>query len=65
MRATVDQSGTVVGYDDYDPWGYALAGRTQATQWSASQAVAENKFTGKERDDDFGIRWDYFGAGSP
>lgn len=62
VRATIDQTGAVVGYDDYDPWGYALTGRTMATQWSSAQSVAKNKFTGKERDDDFGINWDYFGA---
>ncbi len=62
VRATVDQTGAVVDYGDYDAWGYALAGRTMATQWSSLQAVAKNKFTGRERDNDFGINWDYFGA---
>jgi hypothetical protein len=55
VRATVDQTGAVVGYDDYDPWGYMLSGRTMATQWSATQGVAKNKFTGKEWDDDYGV----------
>jgi len=59
-RATVDQTGAVVGYDDYDPWGYALAGRIMATQWTSLQAVAKNKFTGKEWDDEYGVNWGHF-----
>ena len=62
VRATVDQTGAVVGYDDYDPWGYILEGRTQPTEWSVTQGVAENKFTGKERDEEHSLNWDFFGA---
>ncbi|NUM65050.1 RHS repeat-associated core domain-containing protein, partial [candidate division KSB1 bacterium] len=64
IRATVlDSAGApVVAYDDYDPWGYLLAGRTKKRTWSDSQAVAKNKFTGKEWDDEFGVNWNYFGA---
>lgn len=41
-RATVDQTGAVVGYEDYDPWGYAL-GRPHA-----SNAVDEFAGRGEE-----------------
>ena len=57
VRATVDDIGQVIGYDDYDPWGLQLAGRSMT-----NQANLPNKFTGKERDDDFELNWDYFGA---
>ena len=40
IRATVDETGAVVGYDDYDPWGKVLAGRSLATPWSAGQGAA-------------------------
>jgi len=40
----VDETGAVVGYDDYDPWGKVLAGRSLATPWSAGQGTAMNKF---------------------
>ncbi len=56
-RATVDDAGQVVAYDDYDPWGMILPGRSMS-----AQANLPNKFTGKEHDDDFGLNWDYFGA---
>jgi ribonuclease T1 len=59
IRATVDNTGAVVGYDDYDPWGYILANRSLATPWSSVQGTAKNKFTGKEFDDDFGLNWGY------
>ena len=45
IRATVDETGTVVGYDDYDPWGKVFAGRSLATPWSAGQGTTMNKFT--------------------
>ena len=54
IRATVEEDGDVVGYTDYDPWGYLLANRVLETGWSG-QNVAQNKFTGKEWDDDFGV----------
>ncbi len=57
VRATVDDIGQVVAYDDYGPWGLTLEGRSMA-----AQANLVNKFTGKERDTDFGLGWDYFGA---
>ncbi len=62
VRATVDNTGAVVGYDDYDPWGYILAGRSLATPWSSVQGTAKNKFTGKEWDDEFGVNWFHFDA---
>ncbi len=62
VRATVDNTGAVVGYDDYDPWGYILANRSLATPWSSVQGTAKNKFTSKEWDDEFGVNWNYFGA---
>lgn len=57
MRATVQDVGEVVSYDDYDPWGLILNGRSMT-----AQANLPNKFTGKEWDDDFGLNWNYFGA---
>ena len=62
VRATVDQTGTVVGYDDYDPWGYILEGRTMAS--TILPAATRNKFTGKEWDDEFGMNWVFFPARS-
>jgi RHS repeat-associated protein len=62
VRATVDNTGAVVGYDDYDPWGYILANRSLATPWSSVQGTAKNKFTGKEWDDEFGVNWYDFPA---
>ena len=61
-RATVDENGKAVGYDDYDPWGYTMTGRTTDTDWTNSQNVGKNKFTGKDWVDDFGLNWYYFGA---
>jgi len=65
IRAAVSDSGnaaTVIGYDDYDPWGYPLATRTKAIPNAYLQGASKNKFTGKERDDDLGLNLDYFGA---
>ncbi len=62
IRATVDELGQVVGYDDYDAWGYILPGRSLATGTSTVAGAAKNKFTGKEWDDELGLRWYYFGA---
>jgi RHS repeat-associated protein len=64
IRATVlDSAGApVIGYDDYDPWGYPLAGRTKAIPNAYLQGASKNKFTGKEWDDEFGVNWNYFGA---
>jgi RHS repeat-associated protein len=60
IRATVlDSAGApVIGYDDYDPWGYPLALRTKAIPNAYLQGASKNKFTGMEYDDDFG--WDVF-----
>jgi RHS repeat-associated protein len=60
IRATVlDSAGApVIGYDDYDPWGYPLVGRTKAIPNAYLQGASKNKFTGMEYDDDFG--WDVF-----
>jgi len=59
IRATVlDSIGApVIGYDDYDPWGYPLAGRTKAIPTPYLQGASKNRFTGKERDEDFGLNW--------
>jgi RHS repeat-associated protein len=68
IRATVwDSLGMAVvkGYDDYDPWGYPLAQRTKAysgLDTTQAKAVARNKFTEKERDEEFGLNLDYFGG---
>jgi RHS repeat-associated protein len=52
----------VIGYDDYDPWGYPLALRTKAIPNAYLQGASTNKFTGKERDEEFGLNLDYFGG---
>ncbi len=59
IRATVlDSIGApVIGYDDYDPWGYPLAGRTKAIPTLYLQGASKIKFTGHEYDDDFGLNW--------
>jgi len=62
VRATVLDSATapVIGYDDYDPWGYPLAQRTKAIPNAYLQGASKNKFTGMEYDDDNGLNWVYF-----
>jgi RHS repeat-associated protein len=62
IRATVlDSAGApVIGYDDYDPWGYPLALRTKAIPNAYLQGASKNKFTGKEWDDEFGVNWLHF-----
>jgi len=64
IRATVLDSATapVIGYDDYDPWGFPLASRTKTIPTGYLQGVSNNRFTGKERDEEFGLNLDYFGA---
>jgi len=64
IRATVlDSIGApVIGHDDYDPWGYPLAGRTKAIPAPYLQGASKNKFTRKERDEEYGLNLDYFGA---
>ena len=56
IRVTVDAQGVVKGYDDYDPWGMVLDGRSSNT----ANVNDKYKFTGKERDVETG--YDYFGA---
>ncbi|MGH7495432.1 MAG: RHS repeat-associated core domain-containing protein [bacterium] len=62
VRATVLDSATapVIGYDDYDPWGYPLAGRTKAIPNAYLQGASKNKFTGQEWDDEHSVNWLYF-----
>jgi len=57
IRATVQDTvgAPVRGYDDYDPWGYILAGRSLAS--SILPTTTRNKFTEKEWDDEFGLNW--------
>jgi RHS repeat-associated protein len=55
IKVTVDTTGTVVGYDDYYPYGLVMTGRSL----TASED-GRYKFTGKERDASDGL--DYFGA---
>jgi RHS repeat-associated protein len=65
IRASVQDTSTapVVGYDDYDPWGYILPGRSMiAGGWGSQAGIVKNKFTGKEWDDDYSLNWNYFGA---
>lgn len=65
IRASVQDTSTalVVGYDDYDPWGYIMPGRSMiAGGWGSQAGIVKNKFTGKEWDDEFGLNWNYFGA---
>jgi RHS repeat-associated protein len=62
IRATVLDSATapVIGYDDYDPWGYPLALRTKAIPNAYLQGASKIKFTGKEYDDEFGLNVYHF-----
>jgi RHS repeat-associated protein len=63
IRASVQDASTapVVGYDDYDPWGYILAGRSLiASGWGSQAGIIKNKFTEKEWDDEYGLNWYHF-----
>jgi len=62
IRATVlDSIGApVIGYDDYDPWGYPLALRTKAIPNAYLQGASKNKFTGNEWDDEYGLNLYHF-----
>ena len=51
VRATVDQSGAVIGYDDYYPYGQVMPGRSSNT----ANANDIYKFTGHERDAELGL----------
>jgi RHS repeat-associated protein len=56
-----DSTGVPVrGYDDYDPWGYIMGGRTMTN--GILPTATRNRFTGKEFDDEFNLNWNYFGA---
>ena len=55
IRTTIDQTGTVIGYDDYDPFGNVLPGRS----YNAGTPNDLNKFTGHERDQEGGLDLDY------
>ena len=57
IKMTVNSSGTVIGYNDYYPFGKIMPGNR-----SLDNASADNryKFTSKERDTETG--YDYFGA---
>jgi RHS repeat-associated protein len=54
IKMTVDTTGTVVGYDDYYPYGLVMTGRS-----STSSADGRYKFVSNERDASTGL--DYFG----
>jgi RHS repeat-associated protein len=56
IRVTVDQAGEIISYDDYDPWGMQLEGRSD----NLADGNDKFKFTGKERDTE--TNYDYFGA---
>ena len=51
VRATVDQSGAVIGYDDFYPYGQVMPGRSSNT----ANANDIYKFTGHERDAELGL----------
>ena len=53
VRVTVDASGNSVAYDDYDPWGMLMDGRS----YNAGQADNRYKFTAKEKDTETGNDW--------
>jgi RHS repeat-associated protein len=55
IRTTIDQTGTVIGFDDYDPFGNILPGRS----YNAGTPNDLNKFTGHERDQEGGLDLDY------
>ena len=65
IRATVSDSGnaaTVIGYDDYDAWGYPLTLRTKAIPNAYLQGASKNRFTGNQWDDDYGLNLYHLGA---
>jgi RHS repeat-associated protein len=55
IRVTVDQTGEIVSYDDYDAWGMQLSGRSN----NLSDENDKYKFVGNERDVETG--YDYLG----
>jgi len=56
VKVTVNSLGAVAAYDDFDPYGMGLDGRSGVV----GEADARYKFTGKERDVETG--YDCFGA---
>jgi RHS repeat-associated protein len=56
IRVTTGGPGKIVAYDDFDPWGMILEGRSG----NVGNADTRFKFTGKERDTETG--YDYFGV---
>ena len=53
IRVTVDAAGNAVAYDDYDPWGMLMDGRS----YNAGQADNRNRFLSKEKDTETGNDW--------
>jgi RHS repeat-associated protein len=51
IRTTIDDQGKVLGYDDYDPFGNVLPGRS----YNAGTPNDLNKFTSHERDQEGGL----------
>lgn len=58
VRATVDDKGEVVGYDDFYPFGKVMPGRSS----NSSNPNDLYKFTGHERDEEAGLTLDYMNA---
>jgi len=58
IRAAVSDSGkaaTVIGFDDYDPWGYPLVTRSKPIPNAYLQGASKSKFIGMQLDDEFGL----------
>ncbi len=58
IRTTVNESGAVVGYDDYYPFGLVMPGRSS----NSANPNDAYKFTGHERDEEAGLTLDYMMA---
>jgi len=58
VRATVNEAGDVISYDDYYPFGLTMPGRSS----NSANPNDNYKFTGHERDDEAGLTIDYMGA---
>ncbi len=54
-RVLLDENGSTQAWYDYYPFGMVMKS-------SISDIESRYKFTGKERDDEGGLNWDYFGA---
>jgi RHS repeat-associated protein len=55
VRTTIDQNGFVLGYDDFDPFGNVLPGRSS----NFATPNDDNKFTGHERDTEGNLNLDF------